>query len=199
MNLVSGTITEWTTLGHKIMIDYDDYEALPSQDKWMAHATMPAVEFLRTWKRKFERLIWMALHNPRGAAGTAQWFITAVTRQDEEDMLASDDDFEPNRDGSEGVGEDEDDFPTEDDSGDDREPISTEEVDGLMEDAYGEEAQQVMTDLLSEDENVGRLETDIPNSVPLSQRQLSMGNLDRKTKVCTQSPSHGMLQYRKRG
>ena len=181
------------------MIDYDDYEALPTQDKWMAHATMPAVEFFRTWKRKFERLIWMALYNPRGAAGTAQWFITAVTRQDEEDMLASDDDFEPNGDGSEGVGEDEDDFTTEDDLGDDCEPISTEEVDGLMEDAYGEEAQQVMTDLLSEDENVGPSETDIPNTVPLSQRQLSMGNLDRKTKVCTQLPSHDMLLYRIRG
>lgn len=42
---------------HKIMIDYEIYENLPTQDQWMAHATMPATAFFPLWKRKFEKLV----------------------------------------------------------------------------------------------------------------------------------------------
>ncbi len=60
-----GTITEWTTPGRKIMVDHEEYVKMPKQDKWMAHATMPVTAFFRFWKRKFEKLVWMALYNPR--------------------------------------------------------------------------------------------------------------------------------------
>ena len=66
LTLYVGTITEYTTMEHRIMIDYEEYEALPKQDKWMAHPTLLATTFFRLWKRKFEKLVWMALYNPRG-------------------------------------------------------------------------------------------------------------------------------------
>ena len=78
-----------------LMIDYADYEELPSTDKWMAHPTIDAASFFRLWKRKFERLVWMVSYDPQGEGGTAQWYITAQTQQDEEDILTSDDEFEP--------------------------------------------------------------------------------------------------------
>lgn len=40
------------------MIDYEIYENLPPQYKWMAHATMSATAFFLLWKRKFEKLVW---------------------------------------------------------------------------------------------------------------------------------------------
>ena len=172
---------------HRIMIDYEAYEKLPAHDKWMAHPTMGATAFFRLWKRKFERLIWMALYNPRGVGGTAQWYTTATSMQDEEDMLASDDDFDPDGDEHEvddtggSASEDEDDVNEED------EPVSKEEVDDLVDDAYGEEARKQL-DLQSQRSAVEGKTMHPPSSNPTNQGRSNMSSLDRKTKVSSCLP-----------
>ena len=189
------------------MIDYADYEKLPLSDKWMAHATMDAAPFFRLWKRKFERLIWMALYDPRGQGGTAQWYITAQTRQDEEDMLASDDDFEPGVDeddddesdyDDDSEYDDDDDESEEDDESEDVDKQATEssgsegeeddissgedvhvpseEVDGLMEDAYGKKEEDDDDDATAECPNPA-------DRHPFQLLDMNSSDLDRKTKV----------------
>lgn len=135
----AGTITEWTSLGHRIIVDYEEYEKIPLPDKWMAHATMDAIEFFKLWKRKFERLLWMPIYNPRGRAGTAEWYIIAETTDDEADMLESDDDFEPD---SESEEDSEDGFSLtsgEEYQVEDDEELSDEEINNLVKDAHIDE------------------------------------------------------------
>ena len=132
----------------------------------------------------------MPVYNPRGRAGTAQWYITASTPEDEEDILASDDEYEPTdddgddeeeqqeeeRDGRASV--DRDDATSEGSS-----PLSTEEVDELMEDAFGEESSLQKMTLESQ--------VNIANEAPVSPTQvmlrgpshLDMNSFDRKTRV----------------
>ena len=165
------------------MIDYDEYENLPPQDKWMAHATMPASAFFRLWKRKFEKLVWMALYDPKGRAGTAQWYISATTPQEEEDMLASDDDFEPDEDEHGGIEEDGSESDGDNDMSDGDGQISSEEVNDLMEDAYGEEAHKRKMQLQSEESTAAYQLVNMPTSEPADRRQPLLGSLDRKTKV----------------
>ncbi|KAF6235802.1 hypothetical protein HO173_005997 [Letharia columbiana] len=180
------TITEWTSLGHHIMIDYEEYENIPTQDKWMAHPTMPAAAFFRLWKQNFEKLVWMAFYNPRGSAGTAQWCISSATLQEEEeDRLASDDDFEPDADeqGDDEEGGSEPDG--EDDMDDEDGLIPDEELDELMEDAYGEEAPQRRIDLQSEKNTAEYKPVDLPPpelAEPADQRLLHIMIRERKTK-----------------
>lgn len=180
------------------MIDYEEYEDLPTQDKWMAHFTMPATAFFRLWKRKFEKLVWMALYNPRGQAGTAQWYISALTPQEEEDMLASDDEFEPdgdehgdNKSGSESeseIGMDDED-----------EQMPKEEVTQLMEDAYGDEAHQRMMDLQSEENTIEHEPVNPPPSEPADRGQPRITSMDRKSKVSPSLPGNHTWQYRTGG
>ena len=163
------------------MIDYEEYENIPLPEKWMAHATMPATAFFRLWKRKFEKLVWMALYDPKGSVGTAQWYVTAGTPQEEEDMLASDDEFEPDADeegGSESDGEEDGNVVR-----DEEEKIPNEEVDELMEDAYGEEAHQKQKELQTQDDTVGQQPVDLPASELADQRNPILASLNRKTKV----------------
>lgn len=191
----AGTITEWTTLGQKIMVDDEEYENMPKQDRWMAHATMPVTAFFRLRRRKFKNSVWMALYDPRGPAGTAQWYIAATTQQEEEDMLASDDDFVPDGDehgdvdGS-GSGSDGEDYMNNVDV-----QISNEEVDGLMEDAYGEEAYQRRMDLQPQENASQYTPVNPPLPEPEDQRRARMKSLDRKTKVSPLRLGNDMCQY----
>lgn len=177
------------------MVVYEEYENIPTPDKWMAHATMPATAFFRLWKRKFERLVWMALYNPRGSAGTAQWYVSATTRQEEEDMLASDDEFEPDRDEHGDVEEGGSESDGEDDMHDEDGQISNEEVDELMEDAYGQEAHQRQMDLQSKENTAEEKAVDLPLSEPADQHQPNIRSLDRKTKVSLSLPVKDTWQY----
>ena len=180
-----GTITECTIMEHKLMLDYEDYIKVPIQDRWMAHATMPASAFFQLWKRKFEKLVWMIIYSPRGLAGTAKWHRTATTPQEEEDMLPSDDEFQPDGDASHEV-EDETELDGEDEDNEEGRQISTEEVDELMEDAYGEEAKQRRTDTLSPESTPEHEEADLPYSAPANQRQPLIANLHPDVQVCLQ-------------
>ncbi|KAM0798074.1 hypothetical protein BDR22DRAFT_964853 [Usnea florida] len=171
----TGTITEWTIMEHKVMLDYDEYVKVPTQDRWMAHATMPATAFFQLWKRKFEKLVWMVIYSPQGMPGTAQWYHTATTPQEEADMLPSDDEFQPYREWHEVDDESESDGENEDNEEDRR--ISTEEVDELMEDAYGEEAKQRRTETLSPDGTIEYEEADLPDLAFVNQHQPLIASL----------------------
>lgn len=163
------------------MLDYDEYVNIPTQDKWMAHATMPATAFFQLWKRKFEKLVWMVIYSPRGQAGTAQWYRTATTPQEEEDMLPSDDEFQP--DGDEGYEvEDGTQSAGEDDENDEGRRISTEEVDELMEDAYGEEAKQRRIDLQSPEQTTV---DEVGDSTTVCQRRPLIASLHAEIQVST--------------
>ena len=177
---------------HKVMLDYDEYVNVPTQNKWMAHATMPAIAFFQLWKRKFEKLVWMVIYNPRGLAGTGQWYRTATTPQEEEDMLPSDDEFQPDGDGGDEV-EDGTDSDGEDDESEEGRRVSTEEVDGLMEDAYGEEAKQRRTDTQSPESATEDEEVDLPDSAPANQRQPLIATLHAEVQVspCCLTPIGG--------
>lgn len=177
------------------MIDYEEYENIPTQDKWMAHATMPATAFFRLWKRKFERLVWMALYNPRGSAGTAQWYSSATTPQEEEDMLASDDEFEPDGDEHEDLEEGGSESDGEDVTNDEDGQIPNEEVDELLEDAYGDEAHQRRMDLQSQENTAEHKPVNPPPSEPTDQCQPRMRSLDRKSKVSSSLPGNDMWDY----
>ena len=193
------------------MIDYEEYDRIPTPDKWMAHPTMEATTFIRLWKRRFERLIWMPLYDSR--RGTAQWYITARTREDEEDMLASDEDFKPSDEEDDG----DDDFDSADKDDDDADEksrnetesegedkddgisnsdtqIPTGEVDNLMDDAYGKEEKEawkrrmdLQSQSQSQEEDAATVETKPmhpPPSKPVDQRQPQWQiDMDRKTQV----------------
>lgn len=190
-----GTVTEWTTPGHKIMVGDEKYENIPKQDKWMAHATMSVTAFFRLWKRKFEKLIWMALYDLKGPAGTAQWYIAATTQQEEEDMLASDDDFAPDGDEHGDVDESGSGLDGEDDMNNVDVQISNKEVDGLMEDAYGEEAYQRRMNLQPREIASQYTPVNPPIPDPEDQRRARMTSLDRKTKVSPLRLGNDMCQY----
>lgn len=194
-----GTITEWTALGHKIVVGDEEYENMPRQDIWMAHATMPVTAFFRLWKRKFEKLVWMALYNPRGSAGTAQWYIAATTQQGEEDMLASDDDFEPDEDEHGDVDESGGRSDGEDDVSNVDVQISNEEVDGLMEDAYSEDAYQIWKDLQPQEDPSQYTPVNPPLPEPEDQRQAHMKSLDRRAEVSHLRLGNDMCQDCKGG
>ncbi len=174
------------------MVDYEEYESIPTQDRWMAHATMPVAAFFRLWKQKFEKLVWMAVYDPRGSAGTAQWYISATTPHEEEDMLASDDEFEAAADEH---GEIESESDGEDDMRFEDGQISKEEVDELMEDAYGEEAHQRRRELQSQANTAGQQREDMPASELADQLQPLLGSLDRKTKVGPLLPANDLWRY----
>ena len=177
------------------MIDYESYENLPTQDQWMAHATMPATAFFPLWKRKFEKLVWMALYHPNGRSGTAHWYVSAWTPQEEEDMLVSDDDFELEEDEDEDVEEGGSESNGEDDTNNGDGQIPHEEVDELMEDAYGEEAHQMKMDLQSQ-ENAAKLKpVYLPPSEPAHQRQSRYESMERKTKVSPSLSGNDTQQY----
>ena len=194
--LSSGSLTEWSMLGQTVMIDYEDYEKIPTSDRWMAHHTMHVTKFFQLWRRKFEKLIWMAVYDPRGQGGTAQWYSTANTPQEMEDMLQSDDDFDPG-DGDElEVGAEEEgslssDHGKDEDVDDDGQ-IEDEEVDDLMEDAYGIEARQKRMELLSQETTTAEQATasslQPPSEQPEDQPPSRWAKLERKTKV---SDQHG--------
>lgn len=177
------------------MRDCDEFEKLPLQDQWMGHPIMPATSLFRLWKRKFERLIWMALYNPRGGAGTAQWYCCANIQQDEEDMLASDDDYEPEGDEDEDSEEEINEDDSEDDMPSDDGRISDEEVNKMMEDAFDKDAHQRRMDLQSQGSPADVKSIEFAPSEPADQSLPRFINLDRETEVSLLIPSSGTTRY----
>ncbi len=131
----------------------------------------------------------------QGLAGTAEWYISAATLEEEEDMLASDDEFETDRHDNRSVDEDESGSDGEDVVDDDDAQIPSEEVDELMEDAYGEEAQQRRMDHLSQKDTAKYEPVDHPLSEPVDRLKPRWASLERKTRVSPSLAGFDMLHY----
>ncbi|OTA54214.1 hypothetical protein K449DRAFT_202600 [Hypoxylon sp. EC38] len=82
-----GTITEFSHTGSHITVPYEEYEALHEAEKWKAHRTIPITEFLNSWTRKYERLVWMLVPNPIGQPMTGRFYSRAETRAGEEELV----------------------------------------------------------------------------------------------------------------
>ena len=153
----------------------------------MAHATTPATTLFRLWKQNSEKLIWMALYNPRGPADTAQWY----TYDNEEEMPApeddynseEDDDYDPAGEKTEDIDEGGRESDNEGGMDIEEEQILEEEVDGLMEDA-GEESYQRRMEMRSQQNIVVEIEPiDLPLLDPAPQRPHHRVNYERKRDV----------------
>ena len=116
----------------------------------------------------------MALYSLKGWRVTAQWCFTAETQQDEEDVLASDDEFEFDESRHEDVEKRDSESESEDEVNDEHEQISDEEVDGLMKDAYGEEAHQRLMELQSEEDTTEQESVNLPPLKPGKQHLQDM-------------------------
>ncbi|KAI1456395.1 hypothetical protein F4805DRAFT_432705 [Annulohypoxylon moriforme] len=139
----TGTITEWSMLTRRLMIPYEEYEKLEKEDKWMGHPTFPAKDFFQLWQARWEKLVWLPISNPRRGKATVSWWWRATPGSDDEEaILDSDDDFEPDSD-------DESDEETSLNSEGDA-ALSDREADDIFKEAFGDEAQSKRIELVSE-------------------------------------------------
>ena len=182
-----GTITELSNTCDKLMLDYKEYENLPLQDKWMAHATMSATELFQLWKRRFEKLFWMALYNPGGQGWIAQWY----TFEDEEDLLASDDDYDPEREKIEDVNEGWKESDSEDGMNNEDKQIPEEEIDELIDDA-SEDSHQRRMELWSQQNIVESEPIDLFHLNPTDQRPIHPAKFERSREVSPLPPVYDM-------
>lgn len=111
-NYFLGTITEYSVRSNRnVCLDAEQYDALPLEDRWMAHSTLPATDFFRTWTNKYKKLEWMPFLKGE-ELGSAIWFISP--KKDDEifdDAYSEDSDesYEPSSEES-----DDDDYDSED-------------------------------------------------------------------------------------
>ncbi|KAI0139055.1 hypothetical protein F4776DRAFT_617889 [Hypoxylon sp. NC0597] len=82
-----GTIIEFSHIGSHITVPYEEYEALPDADKWKAHRTSPIAEFLDSWTRRYEKLVWMIVPNPISQPTTGRFYSRAETSAEEEELV----------------------------------------------------------------------------------------------------------------
>lgn len=178
------------------MIDWEEYEEFPLENRWMAHPTWLVDGYFKLWKRRLERLIWMPV--PQSQGTTAEWYITIANRDEEEDMLASDDEFLLDRedieysDESGDDGEEEEHIETKDSSNTAASDIPDEEVEKLMQDAYGQVAKQKRTELLSEEyHSEGSNRNTSSSDREVDTRSDRLRSLDKKTKASLQFETMG--------
>jgi hypothetical protein len=114
-----GTITEYSVRSNRnVCLDIEEYEALPLEDRWMAHSTLPATDFFRIWANKYKKLEWMPFLKEGENSGSAMWFIN--TKQDEDIfdnayLEDSDESYEPSSEESDDEDYDSEDYDSEDD------------------------------------------------------------------------------------
>ncbi|KAI1749147.1 hypothetical protein F4782DRAFT_317654 [Xylaria castorea] len=155
-----GSITEWSMLERGVMVDYADYERTDKADRWMCYPTMPAVDFSKLWKARWEKLVWIPVYNPSGGPATALWWYRAIPGSDEEEyILVSDAEYEPTEDedgslgsGGSSVGSEVDECGASG-NGDEnasKTALSDREVDDILDDAFGEKRQMMRIKFTSE-------------------------------------------------
>lgn len=120
-DLSLGTITEYSVRNNRnVCLDADEYDSLPLEDRWMAHSTLPATEFIRTWTNKYKKLEWMPFLKKEGEPGTSIWFINSARNENVSDDDYSEDSDESYEPSSEESDDDDDDYDSDDyDSEDD--------------------------------------------------------------------------------
>lgn len=169
------------------MLDNEEYEKLSLQDKWMAHATMPATAFFELWKQNFEKLIWIAIYCPWGAANTVEWYMyndeKEMPESDDDYDSAEDDDYDPDGEKIEDIDEDGGESGSEDGMNMEDEQILEEEVDELMGDA-GQDFHQRRMELRCQQNLPVEIEpTNVPLSTPPPPRPEHQVNRERKRDV----------------
>ncbi|KAI1136857.1 hypothetical protein F5Y05DRAFT_88927 [Hypoxylon sp. FL0543] len=145
----TGTITQWAMLGGRLMLPYDEYEQLAKEDKWMAYPTLPAREFFKHWQARWEKLIWLPVPRPGADRATALWWYRVIPDSDDEEaILVSDDDFTPDSEqDSDGEVDSSSEAEGEDDG--DETALSDDEVNDILREAFGEEAQNKRVEFAS--------------------------------------------------
>lgn len=116
----AGTITEFSVRSNRnVCLNTEEYEALPLEDRWMAHSTLPAADSFRTWTNKYKKLEWMPFLKEEENAEAVTWFISPALNEDifDDDYLEdSDESYEPSSEESDDDDYDSDDDPYEYDS-----------------------------------------------------------------------------------
>ncbi|OTA87752.1 hypothetical protein M434DRAFT_15311 [Hypoxylon sp. CO27-5] len=137
----TGSVTQWAMLGGSLMFPYDEYEQLAKEDKWMAYPTLPARDFFQLWQARWEKLVWLPVHSPAGGRATALWWYRVMPGSDDEEaILISDDEF--TLDSGHGDDEDVSSSPeSEEQDEDDETALSDSEVNDILQEAFGGEAQ----------------------------------------------------------
>lgn len=77
---VTGTITAYSASGYEIDPFYDNYESLPECEKWQAHRTLPAADFLNIWSAQYARLVNMLVPSIIGQPTTGTLHSRARNR-----------------------------------------------------------------------------------------------------------------------
>lgn len=132
----------------------------------------------------------------RGGRGEVEWYFTAETREEEQDLLDEDEEFRD--DDGDKEGEDEDEEEEGEDDGEeegDEERVEQEEVDGLWTEAYGEDEARWRRDEVvgdpeiqpSEEEEEEESPADFSRETPIATTEqrhlLHKSSWDAKTKV----------------
>ncbi|KAI4243061.1 MAG: hypothetical protein LQ352_007113 [Teloschistes flavicans] len=148
---------------------------------------MPAIPFVNLWIRRYEKLIWMPVPidnitaGNRGGRGKVEWYFTAETREEEEDVLDEDGEFQDD-DGEEGE-------EGEDDGEEEGEGIEREEINGLWTEAYGADEGRRRRDELEggqeilpseEEESPAHVSREAP--IAMERHLLDQSSWDAKTK-----------------
>ncbi|KAI1153162.1 hypothetical protein F4825DRAFT_276611 [Nemania diffusa] len=153
LDTITGSITVWSMLGRSVMVEPAEYEQLDKADQWMCYPTLPAVDLLKFWQARWEKLVWIPVYNPKGSLATASWWRRAIPCSDEEEyILNSDTEYDPMDDGSD-VESGSSDSGAESEGGEDntsahvdegtsKKVLSDKEVTELLADAFGEGGQK---------------------------------------------------------
>jgi hypothetical protein len=139
-------------------MDYAEYEKIDKAYRWMCYPTMPVVEFFKLWRARWEKLVWIPVQNPRRGPASALWWYRAIPGSDEEQyILSSDTEYEPTNDvddedsNSDSDAESNDDFSGGGDVENSEDMIlSDNELDDILEDAFGKEAQKKRQEFTSD-------------------------------------------------
>lgn len=71
-------ITAYSTSGYEISCERrEEYDQIPSSEKWRAHRTLPAAEFLNLWTAQYSRLVNMLVLNIIGGPTTGSFLTRA--------------------------------------------------------------------------------------------------------------------------
>lgn len=89
---VSGTITEYGPLDAHIRLPWDEYNTLAERDRWMAHATLPAIVYFDQARRRLEHQIILPVPSASGTIGAIAWYFRAICPSEEYEVLHSSDD-----------------------------------------------------------------------------------------------------------
>jgi len=85
-----GHIVHLWNYGEQHLLSHEEYAALPMEEKWMAHPTLPAKVFFEQECTRLRRLVYMPVPSRYGP----KFYERAETARDEAELLAVEDEFE---------------------------------------------------------------------------------------------------------